>query len=109
MTWWRNLSRATRTMILMGGLLVLLAASGVLRADAGLEVDADQAVQIARQQVDFNPENVQVRLVRQGFGLRPVWAVSLSIPGPQTNTYLRLTTVEVDARTGDVLRVASGS
>ena len=104
---WNNIARPTRVILVLGTILLLLAASGVLRADRGIAVSSDQAVEIARQQVDFVSENSQVRLIRQGFNLRPVWAVSLAIPIPGTGEFERLTTVEVDAITGAVLRVVA--
>lgn len=103
------MSRATRTVIVLGSILLVLAASGILRADRGLEVSSEEAIAIAREVVDFEPETVQVRLIRQGVGLRPVWGVSLSVPDPASrNSYLHLMTVEVDAIHGEVLRVVRG-
>jgi hypothetical protein len=104
---WNSVARPTRVILVLGTILLLLAASGVLRADRGIGVSSDQAVEIARQQVDFVSENTQVRLIRQGFNLRPVWAVSLAIPIAGTGEFERLTTVEVDAITGAVLRVVT--
>lgn len=104
---WKSLTRPSKMMLLLGAALLLLAGTGVLRADKGLAVTSAEAVTIAEQQVDFVSENTQVRLVRQGFNLRPVWAVSLSIPIPGTNDFERLSTVEVDAITGEVLRLVA--
>jgi hypothetical protein len=104
---WNSVARPTRVILVLGTILLLLAASGVLRADRGIAVSSDQAVEIAREQVDFVSESTQVRLIRQGFNLRPVWAVSLAIPIAGTGEFERLTTVEVDAITGAVLRVVT--
>jgi len=104
---WKNIARPTRVILVLGTILLLLAASGLLRADRGIAVSSDQAVEIAGQQVDFVSESTQVRLIRQGFNLRPVWAVSLAIPIDGTGEFERLTTVEVDAVTGAVLRVVA--
>ena len=106
---WRALTRASKVMLVVGSVLLVLAATGMLRADRGLVVTSEQAVEIATQQVDFAPQDSQVRLLRQGFNLRPVWAVSLSIPGEGSNDFERLATVEVDAVTGTVLRLVNGS
>lgn len=101
-----SLSRPAKLLLVLGVALLALAASGVLRADRDIAVPAGEAVRIAQTQVDFVPEQTNVRLVRQGFATRPVWAVSLSIPSPADGReHERLTTVEVDARTGEVLRV----
>ncbi len=105
----RGLSRTSKLMLTLGSILVILAASGVLRADRGLVVTSEAAVEIAQDHVDFEPDLVQVRLLRQGFNLRPVWAVSLSIPTEGSNDFERLSTVEVDAITGEVLRVVGSS
>ncbi len=89
----------------MGTVLLVLAATGLLQADRSVNVSSDEAVAIANEVVDFEPENVQVRLIRQGIGLRPVWAVSLSIPLPGSTEFESLVTVEISAIDGTVLRV----
>lgn len=106
---WNNLSRASRVLLVGGAVLLLLAASGFLQADQGLAVSAEEAAAIAEGHVDFEPERVQVRLLRQGFGLRPVWAVSLSTPMANGSGFEELTVVEVDASTGNVLRIVNDS
>jgi uncharacterized membrane protein YkoI len=70
-----------------------------------VRVSKEQAIQIAREQVSFNPERTQVRLLRQGLNSKPFWIVSLSIPGEQENTFRRLATVRIDANTGKVAEV----
>lgn len=104
---WKNVARPTKVILVLGTILLVLAASGLLRADRGIAVSSDQAVEIAGQHIDFVSESTQVRLVRQGFNLRPVWAVSLAIPIAGTGEFERLTTVEVDAITGTVLRIVA--
>jgi hypothetical protein len=69
-----------------------------------IRLTKEQAIVTAREQVDFEPTQTQVRLVRQGLNSTPYWAVSLSIPtGPER--YSRLTTVRVDANNGEVAAV----
>ena len=70
-----------------------------------VRVSKDQAIQTAREQVSFEPERTQIRLLRQGLGSKPVWIVSLSIPGERADTFKRLTLVHVDANTGEVAEV----
>jgi uncharacterized membrane protein YkoI len=70
-----------------------------------VRVSKEQAIQTAREQVSFNPERTQVRLLRQGLNSKPFWIVSLSIPGEQENTFRRLATVRIDANTGKVAEV----
>jgi hypothetical protein len=43
--------------------------------------------------------------VRQGLNARPYWAVSLSVPGEDSDSFRRLATVRVDANTGKVAAV----
>ena len=88
------------------GLLVLtvLVANSCQRSQ--VRFNQQQAIGLARQQVDFEPTRTQIRLVRQGIQARPVWAVSLSVPtGPEQ--YDRLAVVRIDANNGKLLSVAS--
>ncbi len=68
-----------------------------------------QAEAIARQAGRAScPTETQVRLVRQGLGSRPYWAVSLSVPAKrvgQDGDYHQLTIVRVDANTGKVVAI----
>jgi hypothetical protein len=41
------------------------------------DIEADQAVAVARQQIDFRPDGHNVRFMRRGVNQRPFWAVSL--------------------------------
>lgn len=102
---WKSLSRPSKVLLVLGAVLLLLTSTGFLRADSGLEISSEEAIEIAEQHIDFVSEQTQVRLIRQGVNLRPVWAVSLSIPIEGTSAFERLSTVEVDAVTGGVLRV----
>jgi uncharacterized membrane protein YkoI len=65
----------------------------------------EQAIVIAERQVSFEPEQTQIRLLRQGLNSRPYWIVSLSIPGEREDTFRRLATVQIDANTGKVAEV----
>jgi hypothetical protein len=46
-------------------------------ASRDTEIDQDEAVEIAKSQVDFEPEDFQIRFVARGLDSRPYWAVSL--------------------------------
>ncbi len=72
-------------------------------------ITKEQAIEIAKREIAYEPDGVQVRNVGQGVPVeRRIWAVSL-YQGSATRP-TRLTVVEVDAETGDVRRVhASGS
>ena len=46
------------------------------------EVSQDEAIAIAKEEVAFEPNNVMVRLLKQGLQSKPFWAVSLSVKQP---------------------------
>ena len=85
---------------------MLLLAFGLSRGCASRsgEISRDEAVAIARQEVDYRPERTQVRLIRRGFQSRPYWAVSLSTVDDE-GAFERVTIVVVDARTRDVIEI----
>ena len=67
-----------------------------------IRISQEQAVEIAREQVDFEPRRTQIRFLRQGLNGKPNWVVSLSIPGANDNEFRRLAVVRIDANTGEV-------
>lgn len=83
---------------------MLLAVTGVMSVSRGIAVEKEQAVELARQEIDFEPTQTTVRLLRQGFGGAPTWAVSFSI-ARSGGGFERLTTVVVDATDGTVVEV----
>jgi uncharacterized membrane protein YkoI len=86
---------------------VLLLAFFVARScqQSQVRLTKEQAIVIAERQVSFEPEQTQIRLLRQGLNSRPYWIVSLSIPGERDDTFRRLATVQIDANTGKVAKV----
>jgi hypothetical protein len=70
-----------------------------------VRVTEQQAIATAEEQVNFEPERTQIRMLRQGLTSRPFWIVSLSIPGEQRDTFRRLATVKINANTGKVEEV----
>jgi len=68
-----------------------------------VRISQTRAIDIARQQVNFQPKQTQIRLLREGLNSHPFWAVSLSIPSG--GGYRKLTVVRVDANTGTVAGV----
>lgn len=74
--------------------------------DDQVRLTQDDAIALAEEQVDFEPENVQIRLLRQGLDRRPIWVVSLSIArgpeGPDPDIFERLALVRIDANKGTV-------
>ena len=88
------------------GLLVLLVLVANSCQNSQVRFNQQQAIALARQQVDFQPTRTQVRLVRQGIQSQPIWAVSLSVPtGPET--FKELAVVRIDANRGKVVSVAA--
>jgi hypothetical protein len=70
----------------------------------GIDLTKDEAIAIAREQVDFEPDLEVVRFLRRGIRFKPYWAVSLSrrnAEGERTD----VTVVVVDAATGAVVEV----
>ena len=71
-----------------------------------IRITEQQAIATAEQQVDFTPEETQIRLLRQGIDTRPFWIVSLSIPKEGSDDrFSRLALVHIDANTGTVTKV----
>jgi hypothetical protein len=66
------------------------------------DVSADEAVEIARAEIDFEAPEYQIRNVPRGFERR-AWIVDLYTGAPRNPG--RCTQVEIDAETGDVIRV----
>ena len=90
-------------------LLVLLAAFLVSRSCGSreTEISQEEAIEIARDQIDYEPDRVGVRFLPQGFQSRPSWAVSLSTVNDQ-DELTRVTVVVVDGQTGEILEVREG-
>ena len=89
--------------------LVLLLAFVASRSCASrdTEISQEEAVEIARDQIDYEPDRVGVRFLPQGFQSRPSWAVSLSTENAQ-GELTRVTVVVVDGETGEILEVREG-
>ena len=73
-----------------------------------VRVSKAQAIEIARDEVSFDPQRTQIRMLRQGLGSEPFWIVSLSIPGEREGTFRRIALVRVDANSGKVADVEEG-
>jgi uncharacterized membrane protein YkoI len=85
--------------------VVLVAALLVARTCGSSQptVSQEEAIEIAKRQVDFQPRQVQIRNVPRGIEGRRSWAVSLytgTISNPGT-----CRVVEIDARSGQVAQV----
>jgi hypothetical protein len=84
-------------------LVVLAVAFFALQTCASRDSDISQeeAIEIARQEVDFEPERTMVRFLPRGADSRPFWAVSFSLLDAAGNPE-RITVVVVDSTTGEI-------
>ena len=73
-------------------------------ASSGAEIDKDRAIEIAKGELDFEPECAQVRFVKRGIRGASSWAVSLWTLDA-AGRFEKVTLVVLDARTGDILEV----
>ena len=90
-------------MLLLGILAVaVVAARGC--ASRETEVSKEEAVEIAREQIDYEPEQVMTRFLSRGIEARASWAVSLATVADDGRLE-RVTVVVVDGRTGEVVDV----
>ena len=83
-------------------LLAFLASRSCASRDT--EISQDEAVEIARGEVDYEPDRVGVRFLPRGFQSRPSWAISLSTVG-EDGELTRITVVVVDGTTGEIVEV----
>lgn len=92
-----------RLAVVAGLLLVIFVASRSCQRE-GLDVSQDEAIAIAKDQVDFEPDEVQIRLLRQGVNFEQHWIVGLAEKRPNGERF-NSTVVVIDASSGDVLEV----
>jgi hypothetical protein len=86
---------------------MVLVAAGLVAQNCGsreTEVSKEDAVVIAKREIDYEPERVLTRFVPRGFQSRPSWAVSLSTLDSRGDVE-RVTVVVVDGVTGDVVEI----
>ena len=81
------------------GVLLIAAFAAKTCASRDTEIDSDEATEIAREAVDYEPEQVMVRFVPRGAQSRPYWAVSLSTTNA-AGIRVDCATVLVDGNTG---------
>ena len=68
------------------------------------KVSQEEALAIARPQIDFKPNGHQIRYIRRGIPSHGFWVVSYYIRNA-LGSYKRVTVVLVDASTGEVAEV----
>lgn len=84
--------------LLLGVLLLAVAASRSCASSEG-QISKEEAIEIAKREVAYEPERTQVRLIRRGLPQsRPFWAVSLSTLD-SSGRLDEVTVVVVDAQT----------
>ena len=73
------------------------------------EISKEEAVEIARAKIDYEPDRVMTRFVPRGIHSRPNWAVSLATEGDDGRLD-RVTVIVVDGETGQIVetRIQSG-
>jgi len=90
---------------------VLLAAFLVTKSCGSreTEISKEEAVEIARGKIDYEPDRVMTRFVPRGIKSRPNWAVSLATLRDDGRLE-RVTVVVVDGETGQVVetRIQTG-
>jgi hypothetical protein len=69
----------------------------------GDEISQEEAVAIARDEIDFDAEHHQIRLFKKGLDSHPYWGVSL-YNGDRSHP-TRCQVVQVDAKSGAVAAV----
>ena len=103
MNLFRNWSRAAQIFLVVMLVLVIGYLGGCL---GGTGIAADEAVRIAREQIDFVPEFTNTELGRKGFPPTGVWGVTFWIEAKgEDGGFERRTAVEIHADTGVVLEV----
>ena len=87
-------------------LAVLLVAFLVSRSCGATEtrLDKDEAIELAKREVPYSPDRVQVRYLKRGLKSRGFWAVSLSTVRDD-GSLDKVRVVVLDAQTGDVAEV----
>jgi hypothetical protein len=70
----------------------------------GKKVSKDDALAIARGEIDFKPSGYQIRFLRRGVPPRGYWITSYYVRKPRGG-YSRITVVVIDAGSGKVTEV----
>lgn len=104
---WRGPTRFQLIVVGVALLLTFFVARSCQQAQ--VRVDKDQAIEIAKQEVDFVPTRTQIRFLRQGINRKPFWFVSLGVPlADDESRFSKLVVVKLDANTGAVESIERG-
>lgn len=99
-------SRRAPTWPRAAAVVVLLAITLVVAKScqqSQIDVTQEEALTLATEQISFQPEDTQIRLLRQGIDRHPFWIVSLSTPEPEGEGFAELAVVRIDAGTGEIV------
>jgi hypothetical protein len=89
-----------RIVILLVVLAIALFAARTC-ASRDSDISQEEAIEIAEQEIDFEPDRTMVRFTPRGIESRPFWAVSFSILDANDQPE-RITVVLVNATTGEI-------
>jgi hypothetical protein len=92
-----------RIAVVVALLLLIFAASRSCQRE-GLDISQDEAIESAEDEVDFEPDDVQVRLLRQGVNFTQRWVVGLAQLRENGERFNEVVVV-IDASSGDVIEV----
>ncbi len=101
------MSRRAPTWPRVAVVVVLLVAAFVVSrscAKSEIQVSQDEALAIATALVDFEPENPQIRFLRQDLDRHPFWIVSMSTLSRDGERFTNLATARIDAGNGEVVQ-----
>ena len=103
MTWFRQWSIAAKMFVALTVILMVGFFGGCL---GGTGIAGDEAVRIARAEIDFVPQHTNAELGRKGFPPTAVWGVTFWIEAEGTDGgFERRTVVEIHSDTGTVIAV----
>jgi len=89
-----------RVVILVVVLAIALFAAKTC-ASRDSDISQEEAIEIAQQEIDFDPDRTMVRFTPRGIQSRPFWAVSFSLLDANDQPE-RITVVLVNAITGEI-------
>ena len=93
--------------LLLAFVLVLAVIASRSCASRDTEITKEEATEIAREEVDFKPDQEMTRFVPRGFQSRPTWAVSFSQLDAD-GLVERVLVVVVDANDGHIIETRRG-
>lgn len=70
----------------------------------GIDLSQEEALAIARQQIEYVPDQEQIRILRRGISSKPHWVVGFE-RRDESGDSTDVTTVVIDAETGEVVEV----